>query len=760
MMTGVRQAVIALAGWLLVAGMPVRVAAGDAKTAPVQRQTGGKEERMSYLDNGAIRIGVNLDLGGAITYLSASGSDVNLINSRDWGRQIQMSHYSGPNPFTPGEKQPHPAWAKLGWNPIQSGDVYGNRSPVLEHRNNGSMLYTKCVPLQWPLDDEPGECTFECWIRLEGATAQVRSRLVNRRSDTTQYRGRHQELPAVYTNGPWYRLLTYTGDKPFTGDALTTIPARFPWSNWQATENWAALLNDAGWGLGVWHPGAYTFLGGFAGKPGAGGPGDGPTGYVAPLHREIIDHDIEYEYRYVLILGSLDEIRRYVYAHAPASAPPVYRFEADRQHWHYASATDTGWPILGELEVRPEGAGAHLIGPSGFWSAQEAPKLYIDAAFPAGVPRAAVFWKRHDDPDFGRPKSVTFDVAPDGKYRVYEVDLASSPEWRGTITGLRLDPGPPGEPGDVVRIRTISFQPPGGELPVRLTEENIHDATLQSAGGGEYEVRTTGSDPYVFTEPVGRPMDAQRQHVLAFEYFSTTGTGPVQVFLDPPLSEARSVTAEGLSPSEGWSPFAIDLKPALGNAGADFRSLRIDFGSAAGKVIRIRSLRLRPRTEQEVRLAARRAALRESEERREARLRDYLRRAHPCRLTRVAVDDRQIKVEGEVTGERGALFLAEAPLYADVTGPKPFLLVEPIHPDAGGRFSLALARRHERGGRERDRLLSRWAVVREKGRTVRTLSATRTPLRPGGPARKAAQQEGDRAPRQPPGRLDEVDAAA
>jgi hypothetical protein len=43
------------------------------------------EDHLSFLDNGVIKLGVNLDLGGAITWLSKSGSDVNLINSADWG---------------------------------------------------------------------------------------------------------------------------------------------------------------------------------------------------------------------------------------------------------------------------------------------------------------------------------------------------------------------------------------------------------------------------------------------------------------------------------------------------------------------------------------------------------------------------------------------------------------------------------------------------------------------------------------------------
>ncbi len=69
----------------------------------------------------------------------------------------------------------------------------------------------KCIPMQWPLNNLPGECAYESFIVLEGNTAEVRSRLVNARSDKNQYLGRHQELPAVYTNRPCYRLMTYRG---------------------------------------------------------------------------------------------------------------------------------------------------------------------------------------------------------------------------------------------------------------------------------------------------------------------------------------------------------------------------------------------------------------------------------------------------------------------------------------------------------------------------------------------------------------------
>ena len=90
-----------------------------------------------------------------------------MINSWDWGRQVQMSYYSGPVPFCR-RASAAPNWAGLGWNPIQAGDDFGHGSKDVEHSNDGKTLYVKCVPMQWPLDDVPGECTFESWLTLEG----------------------------------------------------------------------------------------------------------------------------------------------------------------------------------------------------------------------------------------------------------------------------------------------------------------------------------------------------------------------------------------------------------------------------------------------------------------------------------------------------------------------------------------------------------------------------------------------------------------
>jgi hypothetical protein len=467
--------------------------AGVSATRPA-RTPGTRKHvppRMSFAANDCLKVGMDLSVGGAITHLSAADDPAaNLINSWDLGRQVQMSYYSGPVPYTvPGHAGPPEAWKHIGWNPIQVGDDYGNPSRVLDHRNDGRELYVKCVPMQWPLDDVPGECTFECWATVDGPAVRVRCRLTMARADATQWPARTQELPAVYSNGRWHRLFTYAGDRPFENDAVVRVEHPFtpasPWAHWQATERWAALVDDADRGLGVWSPGCVRFSGGFAGKPGAGGPADASTGYLAPNRDEVLDHNLVHEYEYALVVGNLKEIRRWVYAQpdrpagttrpatatrpAIASRPadaarlarPTWRFDRDRQGWHYRNATDAGWPIRGVLDVDLSGRNPQIVGPATTWRAADAPRLVLDAAYKgAGVTRAAVYWATAADAGFSAKRVAVFDVKGDGVARAYEADLAKADGYQGLITQLRIDPLGAGRPGDRVVIAGVRLAGP------------------------------------------------------------------------------------------------------------------------------------------------------------------------------------------------------------------------------------------------------------------------------------------------------------
>lgn len=432
----------------------------------------GQAAPFSYLDNGTVRIGVDLGKGGSITYLSKSGTSDNLINNYDLGRQIQQSYYSGPQPYNPSNNM-HPNWPNWPWNPIQTGDVYGNPSQILAHTNTGQMLYVKCVPMQWALKNVPGDCTFESWISLAGNVVTVSNRLINLRADTNQYPARHQELPAVYTIGRLYRLVSYAGLAPFTGDAITNFPTTPPpWVYWRATENWAALLDANNWGLGVYHPGTVLFAGGFAGNPGSGGPNSSSTGYMTPLHTEILDGNITYTYSYQLILGTLTEIRNWVYAQR--YRPDCdFSFQTDRQHWSYPNISDTGWPLTdNRVRVKLASSNPMMLSPLTAFYATNVPKIYIRAAYsianPAGRATGQLYWETNNSGVMTESASVSFPVIPDGQFHTYELNMSSNRYYHGLITQLRFDPAIRGDAGDYVDLVAISSSPIAG-----LSMENL-----------------------------------------------------------------------------------------------------------------------------------------------------------------------------------------------------------------------------------------------------------------------------------------------
>ncbi|MHB9037149.1 MAG: hypothetical protein ACYC64_10800 [Armatimonadota bacterium] len=412
----------------------------------------------SVLDNGTIRIGVDIHRGGVITYLSKSGSAYNVVNSCDLGREIQQSYYSGPKCFQKGYWFGSP-WP---WNPIGTGDCHNNPSELLEVTNNGKTIYVKSIPKQWALDNVPGDCVFETWIVPQNAAPNaiwVRCRLTNHRSDTNQYPAELQELPAVYTIGDLHHLYTYDGEAPFSGGSLREIQcgAAVPdWKRLNASENWAALVDDKSWGLGVFSPGCNHFWGGFCGTPG-GGPSDSSTGYIAPRHMEILDHNIVYTYDYYLIMGTLSDIRDFVYQHKPDNRPD-YCFESDRRHWWYVNTEDTGWPIAGKLKVRLDRPDVQIVSPVGMWAARDFPRLYVRAAFYGTQRQADIRWKSLGDDVFTKGKSISFEVIPDGEFRTYEIDVSTSPFWTDSITNLSLEPRAD-QPGAYVDIAYFGVYP-------------------------------------------------------------------------------------------------------------------------------------------------------------------------------------------------------------------------------------------------------------------------------------------------------------
>jgi len=436
---------------ILVAGFVGVNSAEAAKGMPAERFDFGKEP-MRYLENSRLRLGVDLSLGGAVTLLvDKKNSTTNMINSHDWGRQIQLSYYSGPIPYIgPKGEKPHQAWAQLGWNPIQSGSVGRIKSRTLSFETpDAKTIRVRCVPMQWPHINVEGDCIFEVTYTLVSEnTIEMKARLINQRTDKTQYPGRHQEMPALYTNGPWYKLVTYTGDAPFTDGPTTNIVDKgdgkgWPWSHFEATEQWSALVNDAGTGVGLYQSEVIPVTGGFAGgdkKKGFGGVKDMQTGYIAPIGTVILDHNIDWTYQTYLIVGSVTEIRRTAKAlHGPLKVPS-WRFDHDRKGFTYrGSAQDQGWPIKESLQISyDEEKRGVVVSPITVWHAHKMPTLNLDAAFTFATTNKAVNATIEVVTFSGRRIAYPITVLSDGTRQRYTIPLAVNAQYTGAMKQLLL----------------------------------------------------------------------------------------------------------------------------------------------------------------------------------------------------------------------------------------------------------------------------------------------------------------------------------
>ena len=397
------------------------------------------DENVVYIENEYIKLGANVALGGAITYLAEKGNK-NLINSWDWGRQVQLSFYSGPVPFHPEGTEMGTNWTHTGWNPIQTGDCFFNRAKVLEYSIEGDTMYVKCIPMQWALNNVPGECDFELWYRLDGKTVNVTARINNHRSDKTQHPACGQELPAVYTNGEFYRLVSYVGEEPKTGGKLTEIVSKntgdrhWPSEFMVYPENWVALIDDNDYGLGVYSPITCGAVGGFAGGVelmGLGGAKDGQTATVSPTTSVILDHNIVYTFNYSLIVGDLDYIRSTALALDEKIDHRSFDFTNDRQNFYYFNTTDKGFGNQDCLDFDFD-EDVWLRSPFVFVPRGECGKILLDAELEGGEIVGELGFRCYAEtttPDRkGTPCSwgtLPFALTGDGERKTYEIDISA-----------------------------------------------------------------------------------------------------------------------------------------------------------------------------------------------------------------------------------------------------------------------------------------------------------------------------------------------
>ncbi|MBE0652533.1 MAG: Ig-like domain-containing protein [Bacteroidales bacterium] len=433
-----------------------------------------KAQETIGLDNDTLHLKLDLTRGGAISYISKSGTTRNIVNIHDEGRYIQQSYYAGKSLNRQADGQ-NPSWSPWSWNPIQVGDSYNNRAQILEYSQEGNTLYVKCIPMLWDMNNMPAEAEMEQWTTLEGNVIKVSNKLTCLRTDDIYGEGvsNHQELPAVYPISSLKNLYSYFGQLPFTGaplsnPAVVNLSSGF-WGRYEndmVTENWMAFVDNTQWGIGVYTPICNNFLAGMAGAPGYEAT-DGSTSYIAPVKSAVLNKNSVFEYDYYLVIGTLDQIRSEIYALKGVQANE-WEFTDGPEGWNADPSGGTVEQAEGSIRFNVTGEDPQVSKYVDSWEAGNNRYLWLriknETAGDTGV--------FHFFPVETDPFSVYFPLTPnDTEYRDVLVDLDTIQGWSGDliINKFRWDPVKNSDEGSVY-LDFIRFME--GLIQIR-TEGNI-----------------------------------------------------------------------------------------------------------------------------------------------------------------------------------------------------------------------------------------------------------------------------------------------
>jgi hypothetical protein len=320
---------------------------------------------------------------------------------------------------------------------------------VLAWSNDGETIYVKTRPLLWDMRGEACQCDFETWITLDRHTVRVRNRLTTFRTDNTwDLRTRVQELPALYGIGDLDHILTYTRSRPFGYDQeLQWIgDTGMSWTTWNATEHWAACVNDQEFGFGVYSAPRTVFSGGHYGSS-WGGAQDSPTCYLAPRDFVALGKASVYSYRYYLTVGTLDQIRQEAYdLERELSPDPTndqtwgFNVDGDMQGWTPSANIMPAYVSNGLLRGYATDRNPYVASPPTAKSASVLKKVVVRLRNGTQGATARLYFQTASSSTWTADNTKLIAIKPYSDFTEYTFDMSGIPGWAGTITRLRVDP--------------------------------------------------------------------------------------------------------------------------------------------------------------------------------------------------------------------------------------------------------------------------------------------------------------------------------
>ncbi|MBK8093095.1 MAG: hypothetical protein IPK32_14190 [Verrucomicrobiaceae bacterium] len=249
------------------------------------------DERWHFLDNGKVRLGVNLTAGGCIGWFSHAGSQENVLDAYDAGRFLQQSFYGDVDGSD---------WNGRPWryNCVQGGSWRNQFSDCTVLETGPGMLKARTTPRHWATGAVLDECVMEQTLRLEGGLAYLRFHFAYR--GTREHAPHHQELPALFVHSR-YDTLVIT-DKAQQLQRLQPGPKN---EYHDLGEPWCAWVNgqtDVGIGMRIPHTRRITCY-----RVRNGNKAD--CSYLAPIQTMALKPGFESDYEVVLALGTVQQIR-------------------------------------------------------------------------------------------------------------------------------------------------------------------------------------------------------------------------------------------------------------------------------------------------------------------------------------------------------------------------------------------------------------------------------------------------------------------
>ncbi len=296
---------------------------------------------VTYYENESIKIGLNMEWGGALSYyedtdsniqavsdqgiirIESNGADkfntesrndnVNLINCHDTGRLVQQAYYGTHNydrGFFNGSYFPY--------NPVQGGNMYNDNSKIVDLQYVDNGIYVKCRPLDWAKEKECiTESYMEATYTLDGDTMRTQCRFVDYSGHDSNFAS--QELPAFYGLATMDRFVYYNGDEPWTDGELTSVTGIDEYELgaypiFTPTEHWGALTgeNEDSFSIGLYVPHADYMVAGVYGRIAEVSENpdtSDPSSYLNGGKKLLFDSYVTISYDYYISTGTVDNIR-------------------------------------------------------------------------------------------------------------------------------------------------------------------------------------------------------------------------------------------------------------------------------------------------------------------------------------------------------------------------------------------------------------------------------------------------------------------